>query len=94
MQDQDFKIHSGQIFFHQTENGRNEKNGYLKTIIWQSCWQSTPRDNDQYKGATLCLEEKSIPSRKRDEHFLQQDKGASWFIKSSLILSASDNECF
>jgi hypothetical protein len=37
MQDQDFKIHSGQIFFHQTENGRNEKNGYLKTIIWQSC---------------------------------------------------------
>jgi len=94
MQDQDFKIHSGQIFFHQTENGRNEKNGYLKTIIWQSCWQSTPRDNDQYKGATLCLEKKSIPSRKRDEHFLQQDKGASWFIKGSLILSASDNECF
>jgi len=50
--------------------------------------------NNQYKGVTLCLEEKSIPSRKRDEHFLQQDKKASWFIKGSLILSASDNECF
>jgi hypothetical protein len=47
----------------------------------------------------LCLEGKSIPSRKkkekkREEHFLQQDKGALWFIKGSLILLASDTKCF
>jgi len=34
------------------------ENGRLKTIIWQSCWQSTHKGNDQYKGATLCLEGK------------------------------------
>jgi hypothetical protein len=37
------------------------ENGRLKTIIWQSCWQSTPRGNDHYKGATLCLEGKIDP---------------------------------
>jgi hypothetical protein len=51
----------------------------------------------------LYLEGKLIPSRKKKEkgkkrkkkeHFLQQDKGALWFIKGSLILSASDTECF
>ena len=64
----------------------------LKTIICLSRWQSTLRGNDQYKGATLCLEEKN--SRKKDGNFLQPDKGASWFTKDSLILSASDIECF
>jgi len=29
--------------------------------------------NEQYKGATLCLEEKN--SRKRDGNFLQPDRG-------------------
>jgi len=33
-------------------------------------------------------------SRKWDGNFLQPDKGASWFTKDSLILSASDTECF
>jgi len=33
-------------------------------------------------------------SRKRDGNFLQQDKGAFWFMKNSLILSASDIEYF
>jgi hypothetical protein len=46
------------------------------------------------RGQHYVEKEKSIPSRKKDEHFLQQDKGASWFIKGSLILLASDNECF
>jgi hypothetical protein len=46
------------------------------------------------RGQHYIYKEKSIPSRKRDEHFLQQDKGASWFIKGSLILLASDNKCF
>jgi hypothetical protein len=39
------------------------------------------------RGQHYVYKKKSIPSRKRDEHFLQQDKGASWFIKGSLILS-------
>ena len=33
-------------------------------------------------------------SRKRDGNFLQQDKGAFWFMKDNLILSASDTKCF
>jgi len=37
----------------------------LKIIICLSCWHSILRGNGQYKGATLCLEGKSIPSRKR-----------------------------
>jgi len=61
MQGQNFKIHSEQIFLHQTENGRNVKMVVWKTIIWQSCWQNTPKSNDQYKGATLCLEGKINP---------------------------------
>jgi hypothetical protein len=32
----------------------------LKTIICLSRWQSTLRGNDQYKGATLYLEEKIL----------------------------------
>jgi hypothetical protein len=46
------------------------------------------------RGQHYVEKEKSIPSRKKDEHFLQQDKGAFWFIKDSLILSANDNKCF
>jgi len=40
---------------HQTEKERNER-----TIICLSSWQSTLGGNDQYKGATLCLEEKIL----------------------------------
>jgi hypothetical protein len=66
----------------------------LKTIICLSRSQNTLRGNDQYKGATLFLEGKSISSRKKkEEHSLQQDKRASWFIKGSLILPISDTEC-
>jgi tRNA1(Val) A37 N6-methylase TrmN6 len=32
--------------------------------------------------------------KKEKEHFLQQDKGAFWFTKDSLILSASDTKYF
>ena len=32
----------------------------LKTIICLSRWQSTLEGNDQYKGATLCLEGKIL----------------------------------
>jgi len=46
------------------------------------------------RGQHYVLKEKSILFRKRDEHFLRQDKGASWFIKGNLILSTSDNKCF
>jgi len=50
----------------------------------------------------LCLKGKSILSRKKEkkekkkeeEHLLQQDKGALWFIKGSLILLASDTNVF
>jgi hypothetical protein len=64
----------------------------LKTIICWSHWQSTLRGNDQYKGATLCLKGKIL--EKEMENFLQQDNGAFWFMKDSLILSASDTERF
>jgi hypothetical protein len=37
----------------------------LKIIICLSHWQNTLIDNDQYKGATLYLEGKSIPSREK-----------------------------
>jgi hypothetical protein len=91
MQDQDFKIYSRPILLHQTEKERNERMT-LKTIICLSHWQRTLRGNDQYKGATLCLEGKIL--EKRDGNFLQPDKGAFWFTKDSLILSTSDIECF
>jgi hypothetical protein len=35
----------------------------LKTIICLSRWQSTLRGNDQYKGATLCLEGKILEKK-------------------------------
>jgi hypothetical protein len=38
--------------------------------------------------------QKENSKKKRDGNFLQQDKGAFWFMKDSLILSASDTECF
>jgi hypothetical protein len=64
----------------------------LKTIIFLSRWQSTPRGNDQYKGATLCLEGKIL--EKEMLISFNKDKGAFWFTKDSFILSASDTECF
>jgi len=41
MQDQDFKIYSGPIFLHQNEQKKKWENGFLKTIICPSRWQST-----------------------------------------------------
>jgi len=35
-----------------------------------------------------------LEKKKEEEYLLQQDKGALWFIKGSLILSASDTKCF
>ena len=61
----------------------------FKTIICPSRWQSTLGGNEQYKGQH-CI----FSSRKREEYFLQQDKGEFWFMKDNLILSASDTECF
>jgi len=57
MQDQDFKLYSRPIFLHQNEKKMREWS--FKTIICLTCWQSTLGGNDQYKGATLCLEEKN-----------------------------------
>ena len=39
----------------------------LNIIICLSSRQNTLRGNDQYKGATLCLKGKSIPSRKKEK---------------------------
>jgi hypothetical protein len=97
MEDQDFKIHSRQIFLHQTKKKRERMREWsLKTIIFLSRRQSTPRGNGQYKGATLCSEGISIflEKKEREEHFIQEDKGAFWFTKGSLILSISDTEFF
>jgi hypothetical protein len=40
----------------------------LNIIICLSSRQNTLRGNGQYKGATLCLEGKSIPSRKKERY--------------------------
>jgi hypothetical protein len=44
------------------------------------------------QGANIVFRRKN--SSKGDVNFLQQDKGAFWFTKDSLILSANDTECF
>jgi hypothetical protein len=47
--------------------------------------------NDQYKGATLCLEEKILEKEMVISY--NETKGAFLFTKCILIFSTSDTEC-
>jgi len=63
----------------------------LKTIICLSSWQSTLGGNEQYKGATLCLEETILEK----EMVISFNQTRGYFgLQKSLILSASDTKCF
>jgi hypothetical protein len=59
MQDQDFKLYSRPISLTKLKMREMRKEPF-KTIIYLSSWQSTLGGNDQYKGTTLCLEEKIL----------------------------------
>jgi hypothetical protein len=59
MQDQDFKLYSRPISLTKLKK-REMREEPFKTIIYLCSWQSTLGGNDQYKGATLCLEEKIL----------------------------------
>ena len=71
MQDQDFKIYCGPIFLYQNEQKEKWENGLLKPLFVKVAGKAHLGAMTSTRGQH-CI----FSSRKREEYFLQQDKGA------------------